>query len=394
MADNKWHLVSTFDRTQTLEEFCNSINFTIDSDEKYIYRIRDGIEATEQVKKVNWYRITIKDDDSNNVGKIDIYNDDDDGSWEEDSTIENETNLIPRTSYWMYGEKGDKIKGRWGSLGKGSGEIKIESILLSPYYLSFSGAIYVSELRNIYAVSTVIRFRNNEEITFTSFIKEQTFKHFEYIFNETKNSNGEVSFIDFNNCEYTVVDKANLSHSSAETFWFRIMPNGTTFEGVWNRSHGPFTKAQDAWNAMFCFIQLPPNFDKGSGTKDLQGQWELNRETSNLDSDDMQHNGRSLTKFVYWRYAHLLAMDDDSPTDLSISRANETTTITGKAKPDSTVTIYHMENKLGEGNVSTDGTFSIEFVDNHFLVSAFVTKEDGYVSSASSLQNPFWVNNY
>ena len=51
MADNKWHLVSTFDRTQTLEEFCNSINFTIDTNEKYIYRIRDGIEANEQVKK-------------------------------------------------------------------------------------------------------------------------------------------------------------------------------------------------------------------------------------------------------------------------------------------------------------------------------------------------------
>ena len=51
MADNKWHLVSTFDRTQTLEEFCNSIDFTIDSDEKYIYRIRDGIKDNEQVKK-------------------------------------------------------------------------------------------------------------------------------------------------------------------------------------------------------------------------------------------------------------------------------------------------------------------------------------------------------
>jgi len=57
MADNKWHLVSTFDRTQTLEEFCNSIDFTIDTNEKYIYRIRDGIKASEQVKKENWYRV-------------------------------------------------------------------------------------------------------------------------------------------------------------------------------------------------------------------------------------------------------------------------------------------------------------------------------------------------
>ena len=51
MADNKWHLVSTFDTTQSLVEFCNSIRLEIDTNEKYIYRIRDGIEASEQVKK-------------------------------------------------------------------------------------------------------------------------------------------------------------------------------------------------------------------------------------------------------------------------------------------------------------------------------------------------------
>ena len=106
MADNKWHLVSTFDRTQTLDEFCNSIRFTIDTNEKYIYRIRDGIEANEQVKKENWYRITIKDDDSNNVGNVATY---DSGSWQEDSNIEDEINLRNNTAYWMYGEKDDTL---------------------------------------------------------------------------------------------------------------------------------------------------------------------------------------------------------------------------------------------------------------------------------------------
>ena len=387
MADNKWHLVSTFDRTQTLEDFCNSINFTIYSDEKYIYRIRDGIEASEQVKKVNWYRITIKDDDSNNVGKIDIYNDDD-GSWEEDSTIENETNLIPRTSYWMYGVEGDKIKGQWGSLGKGTGQMKFDSISLSPQYWNFVGDMATQagplDERNIGVASTVIRFINNEEIAFTSLIKEQTFKHFEYIFNETKNSNGEVSFKDFDVCKYTVLDKITYArHDYNAIFWFMNMMSSAY------RSHGSFTKAQDAWNAMFCFIQLPPDFNEGSGSEDLQGQWELCIKTSNLES--IEHDEFfDPDGFIYWRYAHLLAMDDDSPTDLSISRANETTTITGKAKPGSTVTI----NNKDQVDVTTNGTFSIELDFNPTYIWAFATNNDGYVSSASTLENPFWYNPY
>jgi hypothetical protein len=127
MADNKWHLVSTFDRTQTLEDFCNSIRFTIYSDEKYIYRIRDGIEANEQVKKKNWYRITINDDDNDNVGKVATY---DSGSWKEDPTMSKEINLRNNTAYWMYGEK-ENSTNVWGVTGKGSGEMKWEKILLN-----------------------------------------------------------------------------------------------------------------------------------------------------------------------------------------------------------------------------------------------------------------------
>ena len=134
MADNKWHLVSTFDRTQTLEEFCNSIDFTIDSDEKYIYRIRDGIEDNEQVKKKNWYRITINDDDSNNVGKVATY---DSGSWQEDSNIEDEINLRNNTAYWMYGAK-ENSTNVWGVTGKDSGEMKWDKILLNIQRLDYT----------------------------------------------------------------------------------------------------------------------------------------------------------------------------------------------------------------------------------------------------------------
>lgn len=125
MADNKWHLVSTFDRTQTLEEFCNSIRLEIDTNEKYIYRIRDGIEANEQVKKNNWYRITIKDDDNDNVGKVAIY---DSGSWKEDLNMSKEINLRNNTAYWMYGKK-ENSTNVWGVTG--SGEMKWDKILLN-----------------------------------------------------------------------------------------------------------------------------------------------------------------------------------------------------------------------------------------------------------------------
>ena len=103
MADNKWHLVSTFDTTQTLEDFCRSIKFKIDTNEKYIYRIKDGIEANEQVKKDNWYRNTINDD-RDNVGKVATYNN---GSWQ-DSTMSKEI-IRNNTAYWMYGEKDDTL---------------------------------------------------------------------------------------------------------------------------------------------------------------------------------------------------------------------------------------------------------------------------------------------
>ena len=85
MAENKWHLVSTFDRTQTLVEFCESINFTKDANENYIYRIKDGIEQGKEIKKENWYRVTIND------GDVATYN----GTiWEVDSNIEKETTQV------------------------------------------------------------------------------------------------------------------------------------------------------------------------------------------------------------------------------------------------------------------------------------------------------------
>ena len=57
MTESKWHLVSTMERSQTLDDFCTSIGFTRDTNENYIYRIKDGIEQGKEMKKENWYRV-------------------------------------------------------------------------------------------------------------------------------------------------------------------------------------------------------------------------------------------------------------------------------------------------------------------------------------------------
>ena len=100
MAESKWHLVSTFDRTQTLDEFCTSINFTRDTNENFIYRIKGGIEQGKEMKKENWYRVTIKD------GKMEEYAN---GKWSElDSESSNDSSWkLPRcTAVWIFGRRG------------------------------------------------------------------------------------------------------------------------------------------------------------------------------------------------------------------------------------------------------------------------------------------------
>ena len=51
MTESKWHLVSTLETSDPLEEFCSSIGFTRDTNEKYIYKIKDGIEKGAETKK-------------------------------------------------------------------------------------------------------------------------------------------------------------------------------------------------------------------------------------------------------------------------------------------------------------------------------------------------------
>jgi len=208
----------------------------------------------QQVKKVNWYRITIKDDDSNNVGKIDIYNDDD-GSWEEDSTIENETNLIPRTSYWMFGEKGDKIKGQWGSRGTRTGVMDIKSIFLSvlPNPPIFNGY----HTRTIYDVLARVEFTGQTEhdiIYFQKNSKDRMFKKFEEAFNETKNVDDKVSFEFEHKDYYYVLDHWPDYGLASIRNVNRNQNNGRTNT---NETRSPaYTNAQDAWNGLFCFDKV------------------------------------------------------------------------------------------------------------------------------------------
>ena len=316
MADNKWHLVSTFDRTQTLEEFCNSIDFTIDSDEKYIYRIRDGIEASEQVKKVNWYRITIKDDDSNNVGKVATY---DSGSWQEDSNIEDEINLRNNTAYWMYGQEGDKIKGQWGSRGTGTGVMDIKSIFLSvlPYPTQNEAAVANSSpsystathlWSGPYDVLARVEFTDQtDDIIYfqKGDSKDKMFKKFEEVFNETKNVDDKVCFEFSDKNSYFAWDFNLPIEKNAIYNIIRSTSNERTISDTVTARSPDYTNAKEAWNGLFCFKKLDStktiyfyNF-RNQLASQRTGKWELDF-----------RGGHPTSLYLHVQYADLLAIKE------------------------------------------------------------------------------------
>jgi hypothetical protein len=91
MTDSKWHLVSTMGKSQILDDFCTSINFKRDTNENYIYRLKDAIDQGTEMKKENWYRVTI------NRGDVATY----DHGWS--SINQDETDLRNNTAYWVFG---------------------------------------------------------------------------------------------------------------------------------------------------------------------------------------------------------------------------------------------------------------------------------------------------
>jgi hypothetical protein len=285
-SGSKWHLVSTFNITQILDEFCASIDFTRDADEKYIYRIKDSIEQGEEMKKENWYRVTIDD------GDVATY---DGTTWVSNS--EEETNLLPRTSYWIFGVEGDKIKGQWGSRGTGSGKMKIESILLSyipndnPYPQPMDKAPWLSTRGENCDLYALVKFDNNiDTLSFQSMSDvfypqsiinfpsvSSIFSEFKAVFEETKKDEG-VSFIDFSDIYYKIIgpglvyDQNEYTLDYDKIFWNTVDISSwiSYLKGIGkyndDKSIGPFTDPKEAWNALFCFRQY------GS---ELGWDWEL-----------------------------------------------------------------------------------------------------------------------
>ena len=58
MANNRWHLLSTFETEDSLDMFCRKAGFIRDKDEKYLYVLKDGVER-EVVTELN--RILVND---------------------------------------------------------------------------------------------------------------------------------------------------------------------------------------------------------------------------------------------------------------------------------------------------------------------------------------------
>ena len=310
MAESKWHLVSTFDRTQTLDEFCTSINFTRDTNENFIYRIKGGIEQGKEMKKENWYRVTI------NNGDVATYNG---TTWSLDSNIEKETTLLPRTSYWIFGVEGDKIKGQWGSRGTGTGVMDIKSIFLSVLpgasynneEFGISSVKYFQDLNAIHDVLARVEFTGQTEYDIIYFQKDsidRMFKKFEEAFNKTKNyvtnPNGEVSFEFFRRDYYHIWDYMSDRYSYDCLKPVFRNPDNQRTTSLSNPGRSPaYTNAQDAWNGLFCF-------EKVSSDTNLYGRiggWELDR-TGKQDTTNFIC--RCVLCVPYVQYADLLAIKE------------------------------------------------------------------------------------
>ena len=93
MTENKWHLLSTFETEDSLDMFCRKAGFIRDKDEKYLYVLKDGVERGVEMKREDWYRVTISE------GKKYEFRD---GEWSDSSTFST-TTMPKRASIWIFG---------------------------------------------------------------------------------------------------------------------------------------------------------------------------------------------------------------------------------------------------------------------------------------------------
>ena len=61
MTENKWHLLSTFETEDSLDMFCRKAGFIRDKDEKYLYVLKDGVERGVEMKREDWFRVSISE---------------------------------------------------------------------------------------------------------------------------------------------------------------------------------------------------------------------------------------------------------------------------------------------------------------------------------------------
>ena len=94
MTENKWHLLSTFETEDSLDMFCRKAGFIRDKDEKYLYVLKDGVERGVEMKREDWYRVTISE------GKKYEFRD---GEWSVFSTTFSTTTMPTRASIWIFG---------------------------------------------------------------------------------------------------------------------------------------------------------------------------------------------------------------------------------------------------------------------------------------------------
>ena len=93
MANNRWHLLSTFETEDSLDMFCRKAGFIRDKDEKYLYVLKDGVERGVEMKREDWIRISISE------GKKYEFRD---GEWSDSSTFST-TTMPKRASIWIFG---------------------------------------------------------------------------------------------------------------------------------------------------------------------------------------------------------------------------------------------------------------------------------------------------
>ena len=105
MTENRWYLLSTFETEDSLDMFCRKAGFIRDEDENYLYVLKDGVERGVEMKKEDWYRVTISE------GKKYEFRD---GEWSElsvSSTFSTTTMPI-RASIWIFGAEDEYTESR------------------------------------------------------------------------------------------------------------------------------------------------------------------------------------------------------------------------------------------------------------------------------------------